>query len=448
MATQADLNNISNAIDSAFSTALAGGIPYPIQPVTVTVTVTPTMNINSLIIAGGGGGGKQDGGGGGAGGVLTTSFSISAGTVINVNVGLGGSGATPSTSAVNGGDSFIYYTYNTSVTSIAYGGGGEGLTGGSGGGQAALVINPTIGLGTLTQGFSGGHNSFNTGGGGGGAGGPGSSYSGFGPGGIGIINPVPGSTIGQLSAGNYWIAGGGAGGNGYATGPGGLGGGGGLNGGGASSGLSYTGGGGGGAGVSSYGGQGGSGAVVISYVSPKPLSRDGIIKNSGSTWSHAFTSTNTFTLTSVYTETPTDILNSHIQHCGNNITDNKNLFNFIKGCYDLGIWYNIVCWPMKFGQNSINSNTIYSLGGINALSSVKTPNTFSTLSGLLFNNSRLLSVSSTYLTNIVFGTGNTTTVPVGSTWNGLVTGILQYNSAVSVTNVSALTSLYVTTIGR
>lgn len=41
----------------------------------------------------------------------------------------------------------------------------------------------------------------------------------------------------------------------------------------------------------------------------------------------------------------------------------NDLFNFIKGCLDLGIWYNMVCWPLRLEQNTSSGNTVYSLGG-------------------------------------------------------------------------------------
>ena len=157
----------------------------------------------------------------------------------------------------------------------AYGGGfggysdagGTGSHSGGSGGSGGGGYSASGGSGTLTQGFSGGTPDGtlnNAGGGGGGAGAPGSP----GYGGIGIQNPIAGSTVGQLSAGMYWIAGGGsgisfAGLNPEILFPGGLGGGG--NGGFISNGstvptagMPNTGGGGGG-----YN-RGGSGVVVLS----------------------------------------------------------------------------------------------------------------------------------------------------------------------------------------
>ena len=64
------------------------------------------------------------------------------------------------------------------------------------------------------------------------------------------------------------------------------------------------------------------------------------------------------------TITATSALTSYIQQCGKNITDIMNLYSFIKGCIDLGIWNNMFCFPMRLGQNSITGNMFYSLGGL------------------------------------------------------------------------------------
>lgn len=236
------------------------GIQYPF-----------TYNANYLLVGGGGGGGAGSGGtctaGGGAGGVLTGSaFLLTPGTTYNVYIGQGGAGG------VNGGNTIFFNL-------TAYGGGhgagsssnGSGSFVGASGGSGGGGFNAVGGLGTATQGFSGGTGTgtgfvnINEAGGGGGAGAPGSNTL---YGGIGIKNPIVGSIVGQLSAGSYWIAGGGTGSTyeglgGETAFPGGLGGGG--NGGIINNGSSIptagtpnTGGGGG----SSFGG--GSGVVILS----------------------------------------------------------------------------------------------------------------------------------------------------------------------------------------
>jgi len=42
-------------------------------------------------------------------------------------------------------------------------------------------------------------------------------------------------------------------------------------------------------------------------------------------------------------------------------TDKKELFEFVQGCYDLGIWDNMVCWPLRSGQQATSG--LSSLGG-------------------------------------------------------------------------------------
>jgi len=129
-------------------------------------------------------------------------------------------------------------------------------------------------------------------------------------GGIGIINPIIGSNVGQFSGGNYWIGGGGAGATnacGQTTLPsnGGIGGGGSSQGTGdyiellATNGLTNTGGGGGGGGMSNTSGAGGSGVVIIKYKNPTQIANGGTVTSysneSGTYWIHTFTSSGTFT---------------------------------------------------------------------------------------------------------------------------------------------------------
>jgi len=240
---------------------------------------TLNLTLSALLIGGGGGGGTglgfSDGGGGGAGDVVFTSLSITQGQRYNIVVGTGGAGGMSGAGSV-GQSSVILNNQIPLVQAIGGGGGGgynalSGSNGGSGGGGGASIsIIGTGGYSTGILGFSGGIGFYSSdayGGGGGGAGQAGydaSSIAGGG-GGFGIVNPVVGSTVGQLSAGQYWIAGGGGGGTSFAGVQltyGGLGGGGNGAPNSPTSGLSGTGSGGGGA-YNSAGGSGGSGAVVL-----------------------------------------------------------------------------------------------------------------------------------------------------------------------------------------
>ena len=239
----------------------------------------------SYLIVAGGGGGHCFGGGGGAGGVLSSSIQVYPNATYNFVVGTSAQGVTDTSNIL---DSIGKNSIAFGLTAV--GGGASYATSGpppypdrpwpcdGGSGAGSNMYNSNQGLGTLTQGNSGGDGFYT--GGGGGAGAPGGWSTGNnlpgGNGGMGIINPVAGSTVGQLSAGNYWIAGGGGGGcnNNNVGGTGGLGGGGAgkadfTKGG---NGVAYTGGGGGG--TSGYsgspgGGDGGSGVVVLSIPTAK-----------------------------------------------------------------------------------------------------------------------------------------------------------------------------------
>jgi len=247
-------------------------------------------SITATIVAGGGGGGggtsgqagvstgyiyTGSGGGGGAGGLLTRVINVTPGTSYTVTIGGGGAAGSATYGAYTATNGFNSSLSSTTISLTAIGGGSGGQNsfsagnGGSGGGG----YNSQPGI--AGQGNAGGS------GGGGGAGGAGqaggSGYANGGAGGIGITNTLINSiSAGQLSAGNYYLAGGGGSG-GYATvgnynlnGPGGPGGGGGGNSGGGIAGTTNTGGGGGGAGASDYnssaGGAGGSGIVILSYI--------------------------------------------------------------------------------------------------------------------------------------------------------------------------------------
>lgn len=263
-----------------------------------------TFNANVLVVAGGGGGGGSYGGGGGAGGYVFQNINFNSNTLYNVVIGQGGSGAASINSAKNGNDSYIYNQYSKPIYVYGGGAGGgpgyPGGNGGSGGGQYCFGGN--VGYGTYTQGFSGGYggysyNSTYAGGGGGGAGGPGGNgyYSAGGARGAGIINPLQGSFIGQLSSidGNYWIC---TGGQGGAIG--------------TNLGSIIQNSGNGGDGSTGNANNGSSGVAVISYQSYYPM-----ISTSNTTMTVVNTGTNPYTFyhnfstSDVFLTTPTDISN-------------------------------------------------------------------------------------------------------------------------------------------
>lgn len=242
---------------------------------TFQITAAPAnTSFEVLIVAGGGAGSYAYAGGGGAGGVLYGSLNSAVGNW-TATVGAGGTyTSVGSPLTTNGSNSSVVFN---GTTYIAIGGGAGGgwwegrKDGGSGGGAggvagvgpesggAALQTsqNPLTGYGNAGGGAS--RSSNQPGGGGGGAGAAG-AYAGSG--GIGIVNPITGSTSGQNSSGTYYVAGGGGG----TFGAGGLGGGGaGGNSPTKQNGTVNTGGGGGGGYNNDGGTNGGSGIVIFRY---------------------------------------------------------------------------------------------------------------------------------------------------------------------------------------
>lgn len=272
--------------------------------------VTGAISVQYVVVAGGGAGGGHDpgggqyGGGGGAGGLVTSSFQSSGAASYTVTVGAGGPQGPDGSPVQSGSNSSVI---GDTLTAIAVGGGGGGngrgggtanLNGGSGGGASSA--SAAYGSGTTGQGNSGA-----TSGNGGGGGGAGVAASGS-TGGNGIVNPITGSTSGQLNGTTYYLAGGGGGGS-YGTA--GLGGGGfggypgSFNQGG--SGAANTGGGAGGSGGDGGGQQlpspGGSGIVIFTYQAAVQKATGGTVTSYSSGgytyWIHTFTSSGTFTTT-------------------------------------------------------------------------------------------------------------------------------------------------------
>lgn len=273
----------------------------------LTSTSITTYNINYLSVAGGGSGKN---GGGGAGGVLSGTAAVANGSTYTITVGAGGSSGSNGANTNVSGPFFI-------VNSVGGGAGGAwtydyatsaGFSGGSGGGGGGAYGGNTGpgASGVSGQGNAGGFgysipNPTAGGGGGGGAGGSGTNGNNpYGDGGIGIANPIVGSTYGQLVGGTYWVAGGGGGGNNDNLGGGGFGVGG-KGGGGNGSGGTYGpaktagsyGGGGGGDASASNGANGGNGVLIISY----PGSQKGIggtVTSANGNTIHTFTTSGTF----------------------------------------------------------------------------------------------------------------------------------------------------------
>ena len=236
-----------------------------------------TFNVETIVVAGGGGGG---GGGGGAGGIVYDAVKSVTAQNYNITIGSGGDGGDNATNGTAGSDSIF--------DNITANGGGYGAldntnggAGGSGGGGGATSSGVGTG-GSSTQTASGGDTGYgfaggsfgsssaphpNGGGGGSGAVGQDGSGSTCGSGGIGIVNPISGSTIGELSSGSYYLGGGGGGGrSGLTQGSGGIGGGGDGSATTGENAISHTGGGGGGSFGNTTQGNGGSGVVIIRFL--------------------------------------------------------------------------------------------------------------------------------------------------------------------------------------
>ncbi len=245
-----------------------------------TVILKAAAEINqSLVVAGGGAGGWNMGGGGGGGGVVHMSEiqDCSAGDVIRLRVGAGGTAGMPD-ETTNGSSSWLKIAARAKIEAVGGGRGGNyatwaannGVQGGSGGGGA---LNGLGGLGVEGQGFSGAaHDNKRPGGGGGAshAGYPASSNAG-GNGGDGLSCDITGEVRVYGSGG-----GGGRGtSGGVTTDYAGLGGTNAGNGGGGSAVDGFGGGGGGGTGgvatENAHGGNGGAGTVILSLALKFPL---------------------------------------------------------------------------------------------------------------------------------------------------------------------------------
>jgi hypothetical protein len=292
----------------------------------------PTANARILAVGGGGGGGNNHGGGGGGGGVAAIDPIALSPQSYTVTVGSGGAGGSGSAGAVGGIGGASIFGNNAGNLVYALGGGGgggrialnsitRGLVGGSGGGGTGSIDSATgvAGVGAwgfIGQGNRGGNGVSNAtagnGGGGGGAGATGGNATGAGgtgvgvsgAGGNGIAISISGTTL--YSGGTPVYYGGGGSGGRWGTGSVGAAGlgGGGLGGAadsaaGAAGTVNTGGGGGGGGGANANGGNGGSGVVVIAYLTGAMTATGGTITNSDGYTIHRFTSSGTFTVTSI-----------------------------------------------------------------------------------------------------------------------------------------------------
>lgn len=249
-----------------------------------------TVTVSALVVgAGGGSGGTLSasgaGGGGGGGQVLpvaSTTVGINA-FLITVGTGGVGGGSSASTDGVNGNSSIF-----NGNTAIGGGGGGHGaatagngLVGASGGGGGSATNNSR---GTGGTGSAGNKGADGQGGSGsswqaGGGGGSGSATTGI-NGGTGTANSISGTSVSYAGGGGGGAIGGATPGTAGSTGPG--------TGGTSSNGL--------------------DGIVIISYPTGSLTATGGTITTSGGNTIHTFTTTGTWTVTSIPSVTVPPVL--------------------------------------------------------------------------------------------------------------------------------------------
>jgi hypothetical protein len=68
--------------------------------------------------------------------------------------------------------------------------------------------------------------------------------------------------------------------------------------------------------------------------------------------------------------------------------------NFVTGCKDLGVWNNMVCWPLRSTQNT-GTNTAFSLGGLGTFDGTLVNGPTWGLNGVTFNSSNSTVISTT-----------------------------------------------------
>ena len=274
-------------------------------------TAPGSVSVEYLVVAGGGGTSNYNSGGGGAGGLLNASITMNDSITYTIVIGEGGAlsnNTEPLPATSNGDDSTLNGSDITLVTvtgggkgglrsSVAGAEGGDGGSGGGGGSTSSTGATPGAGNTPSTspsQGFAGGVGADGgsyRGGGGGGAGAAGGSSASGGSGGVGldmsaVINNTNAATasVGEVSGGAVYFAGGGGAGANSSAGSGGLGGGGnGGTGSPAGQGTEGTGGGGGGGSYPTAlnAAKGGRGVVILRYDATRTATTSGFTAEAG-----------------------------------------------------------------------------------------------------------------------------------------------------------------------
>jgi hypothetical protein len=92
-------------------------------------------------------------------------------------------------------------------------------------------------------------------------------------------------------------------------------------------------------------------------------------------------------------------------------TAKSQINDFVKGVKSLGLYNNMVCWPLRSSQNAGTGTTAYSLGGLGTYNGTLTGSSSWSESGAV----------------IPANSGITATIPYGPT-SGSIIGVIQANS--------------------
>lgn len=122
-------------------------------------------------------------------------------------------------------------------------------------------------------------------------------------------------------------------------------------------------------------------------------------------------------------------------------TDIAALSKFVKGVKKLGLWSNMVCWPMRSGQNKGSGTTVYSLGGLGVYNGTMVNSPTWQASGITFTRTLTQHLTTTLqlsgTQNCTFFTANSTNDDGGGS-GGIIH--LMGTRASSVTTTTCVTS--------
>jgi hypothetical protein len=65
-------------------------------------------------------------------------------------------------------------------------------------------------------------------------------------------------------------------------------------------------------------------------------------------------------------------------------TDRKPLYDYVEGCFDLGIWDNMVCWPLRSSQQLTTGTSVISLGGLGSFNGTIAGSPSTVANGMFF----------------------------------------------------------------